>query len=211
LYVWDLSFEELRKHTGIYSFYLTKIKSRKMFTDPYLATITIFAGNFAPLNWAYCNGALLSIAQYTALFALIGTTYGGDGVTTFALPDLRGRMAVGTGQGAGLPNYILGEASGTENTTLLTSNLPAHNHIITSVTGAPGASADGGSLSSPIGNVPADVAQRYTTGPGDGAMAAYPTMTASAIAGSSSPVSNVTPYMAMNYIICIEGIFPSRS
>lgn len=182
-----------------------------MFIDPYLATVTIFAGNFAPRSWAFCDGSLQSISNNTALFALLGTTYGGDGINTFALPDLRGRSAVGTGQGPGLPNYILGQMAGTENTTLLVSNLPMHNHIATTVTGTPGAFNDSGNQSNPQGNVPADITGRYTTAAGDGQMAPSITMTNSPVAGSSNPVSNLSPYLAMNYIIAVEGIFPSRS
>lgn len=182
-----------------------------MFIEPYLATVTIFAGNFAPRSWAFCDGSLQSIANNTPLFALLGTTYGGDGINTFALPDLRGRSAVGTGQGPGLPNYILGEMAGSENTTLLVSNLPIHNHIATSVTGAPGAFNDSGNQGNPQGNVPADITGRYTTAAGDGQMAPTTTMTNSPIAGANNPVSNLSPYLAMNYIIAVEGIFPSRS
>ncbi|WP_118975669.1 phage tail protein [Taibaiella koreensis] len=182
-----------------------------MFVDPYLATVTIFAGNFAPLSWAFCNGSLQSIAANTALYALLGTTYGGDGVTTFALPDLRGRSAVGTGQGPGQPNYILGQAAGTEQTTLLSSNLPMHNHVVLSVTGAPGAFNDSGNQSNPAGNVPADFSSRYTTVTGDGQLAPTSALSNTPIAGGSTPVSNLSPYLAMNYIICTEGIFPSRN
>ncbi|HEX2898890.1 MAG TPA: tail fiber protein, partial [Bacteroidia bacterium] len=99
--------------------------------DPTLSEIRIFAGNFAPLSWAFCNGALMSIAENTALFSLLGTTYGGDGQTTFALPDLRGRVPVGTGQGAGLSFWDLGEVEGSEGVTLILSQLAAHNHTAT--------------------------------------------------------------------------------
>lgn len=181
-----------------------------MFVDPYLATITNFAGNFAPLNWAFCNGALLSIANNTALFSLIGTTYGGDGMTTFALPDLRGRYAIHAGQGPGLPYYSLGEMSGSENSTLLTTNLPAHNHSVIQVTGAPGAQTDSGNAANPTGAVPASVDTRYNS-TSDGDMIPTVSMGQSGITGSNAPVSNIAPYLAMNYIICTEGIYPSRS
>lgn len=182
-----------------------------MFIDPYLATVTVFGGNFAPMNWAFCDGSLMSIAQYTALFALIGTTYGGDGVNTFALPDLRSRYAIHQGQGPGLPLYILGEMSGTESTTLLSMNLPAHNHVLTSITGTPGVSGTEGTVNTPAGNVPASVTGRYTTNPGDAGFGPTMAMATSTVAGSSQPVSNISPFLAMNYIICIEGIFPSRN
>ncbi len=182
-----------------------------MFIEPYLATVTIFAGNFAPRSWAFCDGSLQSIAQNTPLYALIGTTYGGDGINTFALPDLRGRSALGTGQGPGQPNYVLGQMSGTENTTLLVSNLPMHNHVATSVTGSITAVNDGGNQASPSGNSPAELASRYSTAAFDGQMAPSVNMATTPIAGANSPVSNLSPYLAMNYIIAVEGIFPSRN
>src|SRR6187551_745598 len=98
--------------------------------DGYIAQILFFAGNFAPRNWAFCAGQLLSIASNTALFSLIGTTYGGNGTTTFALPDFRGRTAVGTGQGPGLANITLGEVAGAATTTLLVTQIPAHTHAL---------------------------------------------------------------------------------
>lgn len=182
-----------------------------MFVQPYLATVTIFAGNFAPRSWAFCDGSLQSIADNTPLFALIGTTYGGDGITTFALPDLRGRSALGTGQGPGQPNYILGQLAGTENTTLIVSNLPMHNHVATSVTGNPGSFDASGNANTPQGNIPAEITARYTTANPDGQMAPTISMSTTPVAGASSPVSNISPYLAMNYIIAVEGIFPSRN
>src|SRR5690349_18074792 len=100
-------------------------------SEPFIAEIVLFAGNFAPKNWAFCQSQILSIAQNTALFALLGTTYGGNGQTTFALPDFRGRVAVGTGQGPGLASIDLGEMSGTSSVTLTTATMPAHNHVLT--------------------------------------------------------------------------------
>lgn len=182
-----------------------------MFIEPYLATVTIFAGNFAPRSWAFCDGSLQSIANNTPLFALLGTTYGGDGINTFALPDLRGRSAVGTGQGPGLPNYILGEMAGSESTTLIVSNLPAHNHVVMSITGSPGAFDNGGNQNTPGGNIPADITNRYTAANPDGQMAPTISNGVSGVAGGSTPVSNLSPYLAMNYIIAVEGIFPSRN
>lgn len=181
-----------------------------MFTDPYLSNVTIFAGNFAPMSWAFCNGALLSIAENTALFSLLGTTYGGDGQTTFALPDLRGRFANHAGSGPGLPSYDLGQVGGSESTTLLTINLPAHNHIVTSVTGSPGAFLDAGGANAPGGNVPSLLTARYNTIT-DAQMAPTVTNTVTPVVGSNQPVSNLSPYIAMNYIICVEGIYPSRN
>ena len=96
--------------------------------EPYLGDVRMFGGNFAPRTWAFCDGRLLSISQNSALYSLLGTTYGGDGITTFALPDLRGRVPVGQGQAPGLSNYVMGQRAGTEQVTLLMSNLPSHNH-----------------------------------------------------------------------------------
>lgn len=101
-----------------------------MSTEPFIGEIKIFGFNFAPPNYQLCNGQIVSISQNTALFSLLGTTYGGNGQTTFALPDLRGRMPIGQGQGPGLPDYMMGEVSGTTNTTLTTANLPAHTHTL---------------------------------------------------------------------------------
>src|ERR1700710_1746158 len=98
--------------------------------EAFLATILLFAGNFAPSGWAFCNGQLLAIAQNQALFSLLGTTYGGNGIQTFGLPDLRGRVPIHFGQGPGLSSYSIGQSGGTENTTLLLNNLPQHNHAL---------------------------------------------------------------------------------
>ena len=183
-----------------------------MFTEPYLANITIFGGNFAPLQWAFCNGQLLSIAENTALFALIGTTYGGDGQTTFALPDLRSRVAIHSGQGPGLSNYVLGEMSGTESVTLISTNLAPHNHAPIGITGSPGVSTSGGNLPNPVNNVPALAPnQVYADSPDGSGLGPSNSLTSTAIAGNNQPFSILSPYLAMNYIICVEGIFPSRS
>src|SRR6218665_1589173 len=127
-----------------------------MFIEPYLGNVSIFSGNFAPRAWMFCQGQLLAIAQYDALFALLGTTYGGDGQTTFALPDLRSRVAVHAGQGQGLSNYVLGEVGGTESTTLLSINLPVHTHSVVSLTlQQPASTATTSGVSSPQNAYPA--------------------------------------------------------
>jgi microcystin-dependent protein len=183
-----------------------------MFVDPYIATITNFAGNFAPRNWMFCKGQLLSIAEYTPLFSLIGTTYGGDGQVTFALPDFRSRVGIHQGQGPGLSNYTIGEVAGTENVTLLSSNLPLHNHAVISMPiQQPASTVNNSGISEPKGAYPASGAMVYNAG-GDGTfMGAYTSNGASAIAGSNAPVPIVQPYLALNYIIAVEGIFPSRA
>ncbi len=181
--------------------------------DPYLANITLFGGNFAPLYWAFCNGALLSIAENTALFSLIGTTYGGDGQTTFALPDLRGRIPVGTGQGPGLPNVDLGEVWGTENVNILVPNMPAHVHQVISSSASLKANSDAGGQPNPQNNY-LGVAQTsvYASSASGGAFMQYNNaMVTTSIAGSGQPINVVMPYLALNYIIAVEGIYPSRN
>lgn len=187
-----------------------------------IGEIRMFAGTFAPRSWAFCQGQLLSISQNTALFSILGTTYGGNGQTTFALPDLRGRSPIGAGPaGPGLSPISLGEVSGTETVTLLTTQMPAHNHTATAtVTGtvAPGCCDDNGNNDSPGGNRPAIApagTQVYSNAAADAAMAttninATATVTIG-IAGNSQPVPIRNPYLGMNYIICLEGIFPSRN
>ncbi|MGZ3861724.1 MAG: phage tail protein [Bacteroidia bacterium] len=185
-----------------------------MFVDPYLANVTIFSGNFAPRGWMFCQGQLLSISEYDALFALIGTTYGGDGQNTFALPDLRSRVAVHPGQGAGLSMYSLGEIGGVENVTLLSSNLPAHNHSVISITGSPTANNSAGTTDNPNNTVPASAAPASNNynGSDSGITLGISACTAvTPIAGGSQPFSVISPYLAMNYIIAVEGIFPSRN
>jgi microcystin-dependent protein len=172
--------------------------------EGYIAEIRMFAGNFAPRGWAFCQGQILSIAQNTALFALIGTTYGGNGQTTFALPDLRGRVPVGPGLGPGLPNVDLGQMSGEATHTLISTEMPAHTHSANAV-------ASGGNSGTPgTGVVWAGSTARdsiYSSG------APNTTLQGAAIgqAGGSQPHNNMQPYTGINYIICIEGIFPSRN
>lgn len=188
-----------------------------------IGEIRMFAGNFAPRNWAFCAGQLMSISQNTALFSILGTTYGGNGQTTFALPDFRGRTAVGTGQGPGLTNITLGEVSGTETVTLLTTQMPAHTHTATAtITGTvtPKCLDDTGLGDTPGGQFPAistagsKIFTNATQTP-DSVMGSSP-ISATAnitigISGNSQPVPIRNPYLGMNYIICLFGIFPSRN
>lgn len=183
-----------------------------MFVDPYIATISIFAGNFAPRSWMFCHGQLLSIAEYTALFSLIGTTYGGDGQVTFGLPDFRSRVGIHQGQGPGLSNYIMGEMAGTESVTLLSPNLPMHNHTFISMPmQQPASTVTNSNISEPKGAYPASGATVYNASGDATFMGTYTSIGMSAIAGNNSPVPIVQPYLAMNYIIAVEGIFPSRA
>lgn len=176
--------------------------------DPFIAQVMIFAGNFAPRGWALCEGQLLPIAQFTLLFSLVGTTYGGDGRTTFGLPDLRGRAPIGVGHGPGLSDYRWGQKGGSENTTLTTNNLPAHNHAINAEVGV---STGNGTTDEPDGNVLAG-----TSGPTYAAAASANgklggVSARAASTGGGQSINNMQPYLAMYYIIALEGIFPSRS
>jgi microcystin-dependent protein len=154
---------------------------------------------------------LLSIAQNTAFFSLLGTTYGGNGQTTFGVPDFRGRVAVGTGQGPGLPSYQLGEMSGTSSVTLTTGNLPAHNHPLTGAVNQT-ANNDAGGLGDTPGNARLG-AGNFFTAASDAVvnMAPMASTLAVGLTGSSQPFSHMPPYEGMNYIICSEGIYPSRN
>ncbi len=195
-----------------------------MSTEPFIGEIKILGFNFAPKGYLTCSGQVLSIAQNTALFSLLGTMYGGNGQTTFGLPDLRGRAPIGQGQGPGLSSYNMGQLSGTENVTLLTTNLPAHTHQATATTtNTVKASNLAGTLNTPVAgsalaaakDVNGDNVNAYTASAPNTALA---TGTADVavnvtvgIAGNSIPVSILQPYLAINYSIAIYGIFPSRN
>lgn len=169
--------------------------------DPILGTIIIFAGTYAPKGWEFCNGQLLSIQQNSALFSLLGVTYGGNGTTDFALPDLRGRAPIHSGYsaGPGLTPRQPGEMSGFETVTLTTANLPPHSHPMMVASGTAGSSRPSGD---PIGTGPFYV---------DNATPSVPLHPATiGVTGTSAPVNIMQPYLAMNYIIATEGIYPSR-
>jgi microcystin-dependent protein len=170
---------------------------------PYLGEIRIFAGSFAPANWALCQGQLLSISENDALFALIGTVYGGDGVNTFALPDLRGRAPVHQGQLAGGSTYTHGQIGGVERVSLTTSQLPGHSHTV------PHGGA--GTQASPIGHILGHTPARdfrYATSTAGATTLAPTAVTAQ---GGSEAHENRSPYVALNFIIALAGIFPSRN
>jgi microcystin-dependent protein len=166
----------------------------------------MFAGNFAPRGWAFCAGQILSIAQNTALFSILGTTFGGNGQTTFALPDLRGRSAVGVGQGPGLSNIQLGEMAGTETVTLTIANMPSHNHLIN-------CDNTGQSSTAPSGLIPGLSDDRTTSLPIYSGNAANATMNPAMVgsSGNGLPFNVRDPYLGINFIIALEGIFPSRN
>ena len=173
--------------------------------DPFIGEIALVPYNFPPRGWAFCDGQIMSIAQNTALFSLLGTTYGGNGQTTFALPDLRGRvpMHVGGGQGPGLSPYSLGQMGGVEAVTLLTTQMPAHGHAV-NASSANGTSDD---PSNAIMGKNASGVPQYSAAAPNAVMAAA----AIAPAGGNQPHENRPPYTGLNYIIALEGIFPSRN
>jgi microcystin-dependent protein len=170
--------------------------------EVYLGQIIMFAGNFAITGYQFCSGQTLSISQYTAVFAILGTTYGGNGTTTFQLPDLRGRVPVGQGQGPGLSGYVLGQSGGTENVTLLQTQMPAHTHAVN----AYGSGADKSTVSGSLlanGAKPdyySDQGANATMNPG-----------MIAAAGGGQPFSIRQPYLSISYLIALVGIFPSRN
>lgn len=176
-----------------------------------MAVVTPVAYDFTPRYWQQCNGQLLSIASNSALFSLLGTTYGGNGIQTFGLPDLRGRVAVGVGQGQGISNYTLGEVTGYESVTLSMNNLPAHNHNgVVQMTPLGGNSADS---ELPSGAYPGPIANGYTTNLAGATPMGASSFTNTNIgqSGSSMPVSVLTPYLTVNFVICAQGIYPSRN
>jgi microcystin-dependent protein len=166
-------------------------------SQPFIGEIILFAGNFAPRGWAFCNGQLLAISQNTALFAILGTTYGGNGQTTFALPDLRGRVPIHPGQGPGLSMYDLGQVGGTETVTLNVNEMPQHTHRQPATNGEQTTNRPNGALPAGGGVYAED---------SDGSMLAPATTV-----GGSQPHNNIQPYLGVNFIIALEGIFPARN
>jgi microcystin-dependent protein len=177
-------------------------------SDPFIGQITMFGGNFAPRGWALCDGQLLSISSNQALFSILGTTYGGDGRTTFALPDLRGRVPIHKGTGSGLPPYSLGQRGGQVNITLTQANLPAHTHAAGS--GKMRATPSPADTSDPTGNTLA-MAPAYKAENSTVDMAAGTIGGDTASTGGNQQFDNMPPYQAINYIIALVGVFPSRN
>jgi microcystin-dependent protein len=185
--------------------------------DPYLGCVIIFGGSFEINGFATCSGQLLAISQNTALFSLLGTSYGGNGTSTFALPDLRGRTAIQQGQGPGLSEYVQGEEIGQEAITMLNSNMPIHNHLLNAFNGATTATA----TNSPAGTL---LAEGPKSGGGIGAKSpnyylsgGMPNVTMNPLAisvnpgGGSTPFSVMQPYLAITHLIAMNGIFPARN
>jgi microcystin-dependent protein len=169
-------------------------------SQPFIGQIGIFGFNFPPRNWAQCDGQLLPIAQNTALFSILGTTYGGNGTTTFGLPDLRGRVPLQQGQGPGLSQYNLGQQSGSVEVSLTANQIPAHNHAINASSNPPSQGAVANAVWAQAANVP------Y-------AASADASMSAAALgnAGGSQPHDNMAPSLALNFCIALQGIFPPRN
>ena len=196
--------------------------------DPFIAQVIMFGGNFAPRQWSFCEGQLLDIASHTALFSLVGVSYGGDGRSNFRLPDLRGRVAIHPGQGAGLPHYGLGQSGGVPEVTLNVLEIPSHTHAANTSTTVQtnveiqAADVDGGGRGisgGALAKTPSGETVYSTDTAPDTALNAG-TATATATANSSTelqntggnlPHANMQPYLAINYIIALEGIYPSRT
>jgi microcystin-dependent protein len=177
-------------------------------SQPFVGEIRMFGGNFAPNGWQFCNGQLLSIASNNVLFALIGTTYGGDGVNTFQLPNLQGRLPVHMGTGPGLSTYVIGQISGTETVALTSSTMPSHQHNVVATT------------ATATSNLPANALFASTPVPTPGASAAYTTgspvmgtllATTVQTAGGNAAHNNLMPFQCVSFIISMFGIFPSRN
>jgi microcystin-dependent protein len=170
-------------------------------SDQFVAEIRVFTGNFAPRGWAFCNGQLMPISQNTALFSLLGTYYGGDGKSTFALPNLQGMAPMFWGQGPGLSSYSLGESSGSQTVTLLQSEMPAHNHNVAVIADL----ANSGGIPGTQSNLAIASIPTYNT-------AANTVMAPLELAtfGGSQPHNNMQPYLGLNFVIALQGIFPPR-
>jgi microcystin-dependent protein len=171
-------------------------------SDPFVGEIRMAGFNFAPVGWALCNGQTLPISQNQALFSLLGTTYGGNGTTTFNLPNLQGRVAIH--QGTGLSTYLMGQSSGVEEVTLNSNQMPVHNHLVNAV-------ASGGNQASPADGLPAIESTGTSLNYSSAAESATMNPALVANVGGTAPVSVVQPYLCVNFIIALTGIYPSRS
>jgi microcystin-dependent protein len=179
--------------------------------DPFIGQISLLGCNFAPVGWALCQGQILPISQNTALFSLLGTNFGGNGVSNFALPDLRSRVPIGFGQGAGLSAYTIGQSAGVETVQIAAPNYPSHSHSLTAAAGAATQNAPAGLIE----------AEGQTGGRGGtldlalySASGSATTLAPGALAsapGGSQPHNNLQPYLALNFCIALQGVFPSRS
>jgi microcystin-dependent protein len=173
-------------------------------SNPYVGEIRMFGGNFAPIGWAFCNGQILPISEFETLFNLIGTTYGGDGESTFAVPDLRGRAMIHQGTGPGLSTYVIGQAAGVEQVTLTTNQIPAHTHVPLGVTSGGNSPSPQNAYWSALNSGQNYYSQTATGGVAIAANAIQP-------AGGNQPHENLPPILAISFIISLFGIFPSPS
>jgi microcystin-dependent protein len=185
---------------------------------PYVGEIILVGFDFAPVGWALCDGSLLPISENETLFQLIGTTYGGDGQTTFALPDLRGRIPIGSGQGPGLQNRILGETGGTEAVALTVQQIPSHSHAVdtSGLTASLRCKAGPGNQRSPVGNVhaieAAGATMPYSSAEPNATMSGVPVdISGMSEAGGIDSHDNMQPYLTLNYCISLFGVFPSQT
>ena len=177
--------------------------------EPFIGQIILFAGNFAPRGWAFCDGQLLAISSNTALFSILGTTYGGDGRTTFGLPELRGRSPVHPGTGPGLAPIRLGQKGGTQTTTLGINNIPSHHHPAGSL--AIGVATIGGGEDDPAGALLSPGPEVFSNGNQAAQMGNDSVVGNTANVGNGQAFNNYHPYLGVNYIIALVGLFPSRS
>ncbi len=171
--------------------------------NPFVAEIRILPCNFAPLGWAFCDGQLLPVSQNTALFSLVGATYGGNGISTFALPDMRGNAPMFFGQGPGLSAHVIGEIGGQQDVTLLENEVPAHQHALQAMPRPAGLDTP---ASNSLGRASPAV---YKTAPASSLQALAPE--AISLGGSSFPHNNMMPYLTLNFCIALQGVFPPRS
>lgn len=179
--------------------------------DGTIGEIRQFAANFAPRNWAFCNGQIVAIQSNTALFSILGTTYGGNGTTNFALPNLAGRVIIGPGTGPGTSDYVIGETGGANTIALTTQNLPAHTHGATATVTVP-SYGDDGNTNTPDRNALAAKPNMYSTLAGEDSMKQVSfSVTLSPAGGPGNPISIMQPTIGINYIICLYGNFPARS
>nr|WP_199000330.1 tail fiber protein [Flavobacterium sp. ASV13] len=176
-----------------------------------ISEIRLFAGNFSPKYWATCSGQIMNISTNQALFSLLGTTYGGNGITTFALPDYRGRIPVGTGVAQGITQFPLGSLTGTNTVTASSLNLPLHTHVAPQASFALKSFADTGGTGSPTNANLASLTGLYSAKTADSALKPVTPVITVAQTGNNQPITIQQPYLGMNYVICLQGIFPSRN
>ena len=176
--------------------------------QPYVGEVRMFGGSFAPASWAFCNGQSMSISEYSALYNLIGTTYGGNGTTTFNLPNLQGRLCVGMGQAPGLSNYTIGQTAGQETVTLTSNQMPMHSHALNATTTTANLGTPAGNLTGNATPLTPTNQRMYAGAPGQttGNLAGNPV----SLAGGNQPHSNLMPSLCVSFIIALFGIYPTQ-